>query len=73
MTTTTSTTNGRLTTQQIDAFRREGYLLFREPVFSETEFAALRSHFEEKLDLLPPEVRPESMDVPHFTDLKLFR
>jgi len=49
------------------------HLLFHQPVFPPEEFAALRDHFEEKLASLPPEVRPETMDVPHFTDTGLFR
>src|SRR5437762_3017238 len=45
----------------------------RRPVLPAAEFAALQAHFETKLAALPPEIRPETMDVPHFTDTKLFR
>jgi hypothetical protein len=63
----------RLTRAQVEFFRREGYLKYDMPVFQDAEFAALKTHFEEKLRQLPPEMRPEAMDVPHFTDLALFR
>jgi chlorinating enzyme len=63
----------RLSTEQVDFFNREGYLCYRQPVFSDTEFQALKDHFDAKVEALPPDVRPESMDTPHFTDTKLFR
>src|SRR5204862_5551500 len=53
-------------------FSRDAYFLYHHPVFSPEKFQALREHFEEKLEALPPDVRPEQMDVPHFTDTKLF-
>jgi len=68
-----ATTPHRLTTEQVAAYRREGYLIVREPIFPPDEFAALCTHFEDKLAALPPEVRPEAMDVPHFADPTLFR
>lgn len=70
---TTPYTKPRLTQNQVAQFHREGYLLPKEPVFGSSEFGALKSYFEEKLAALSPEVRPESMDVPHFTDTGLFR
>jgi len=63
----------RITNDQVAKFNQEGFLLFNKPVFSGEEFGSLKDHFEEKLAALPPEVRPESMDVPHFTDPSLFR
>jgi len=63
----------RLSAEQVDSYRREGYLRFTEPVFSHNKFAALKDHFEQKLLRLPADVRPEGMDVPHFTDLNLFQ
>jgi len=64
--------NLRLTSDQVAEYRREGFLVYDEPVFSQEKFDDLKDHFEEELRALAPEVRPESMDVPHFTDLKLF-
>lgn len=63
----------RLSPSQVEFFNREGYLRFDQPVFSDSEFSALKNHFEDKLARLPADVRPEAMDVPHFTDTALFR
>lgn len=65
-------TGCRLTADQVDEYRREGFVVYDAPVFPQREFDALKMHFEEELSALPPDVRPEAMDVPHFTDLKLF-
>jgi ectoine hydroxylase-related dioxygenase (phytanoyl-CoA dioxygenase family) len=62
----------RLSPDQVEMYRREGYLIVTEPIFPEEKFQRLKAHFETKLDRLPPEVRPEEMDVPHFTDPALF-
>jgi len=61
------------TVSDSERFRREGYLIVRSPLFPPDEFADLRDHFEKKLAALPPDVGPEAMDVPHFTDPALFR
>jgi hypothetical protein len=50
----------------------EGFLIFPDAVFPQEKFDGLKSHFEQKLAALPPDVRPEAMDVPHFNDPKLF-
>ncbi len=64
--------NSRLNPQQIADYRREGFLVYEEPIFPQAKFEALRLHFDETLASLPADVRPESMDVPHFTDTQLF-
>jgi hypothetical protein len=61
-----------LSADQVAEYRREGFLVYGNPVFSDKDFDALKLHFEEELAALPPDVRPEAMDVPHLTDLKLF-
>lgn len=61
-----SKTSGALSPDQIDQFRREGFLCPLGPVFPENKFARLRDHFESLLAALPPDARPEAMDVPHF-------
>jgi hypothetical protein len=61
-----------LTSDELEFFGREGYLVPPRPLFSQPKFDALRQHFEEKLARLPGDVSPEAMDVPHFTDPKLF-
>jgi hypothetical protein len=72
MTKTLERKSARLSGDQVDQYRREGYLIYREPVLPQKKFEGLKSHFEQKLARLPEDVRPESMDVPHFTDPKLF-
>ena len=66
------TSSQRLTLAQVRVFREEGYLILHEPIFPQPRFDALKTHFEERLAALSPEVRPESMDVPHFDDTALF-
>jgi hypothetical protein len=62
----------RLSQERVDQYRRDGYLIVSEPVLPADKFQRLKEHFEQKLALLPPDVRPEEMDVPHFTDPALF-
>jgi hypothetical protein len=62
-----------LTPDEVDHYRREGYVPLRRPLLPTAEFEALRAHFEAKLAALPAGERPEGMDVPHFTDPALFR
>src|SRR6478672_10647701 len=66
---------GRLSADEVERFRREGYLLFHQPVLPPAKFDALRRHFDDKLARWAEESggrSPEHMDVPHFTDPKLF-
>ncbi|MFP4143539.1 MAG: phytanoyl-CoA dioxygenase family protein [Phycisphaeraceae bacterium] len=63
----------RLSEDQLAHYRREGYLVYDEPVLPESEFEALRAHFEKKLAAWPADQRPEAMDTPHFEDPELFR
>src|SRR5581483_3371232 len=67
------TSTPRLTSTKVERYKQEGYLIYPEAIFPADEFDALKTHFEELLAALPSEKRPEAMDVPHFTDLKLFR
>ena len=62
----------RLDQSQLDQYMDEGYLVYPEKVFSDEKFTRLKDHFEAKLASLPAGVRPETMDVPHFTDPALF-
>ena len=39
----------RLTPQQVEQFKIEGYLVFDQPVLPQAEFDALKQHFEDKL------------------------
>lgn len=67
------TTRPRLTADEAEKFRQDGYLVLRHPVLPQEEFDALTRFFEEKLARLDPAVRPEAMDTPHFSDPELFR
>jgi Phytanoyl-CoA dioxygenase (PhyH) len=62
----------RLSAGQVNQYRREGFLVYEDPIFPQTKFDALKEHFEEELSALPQDVRPEAMDVPHLSDPKLF-
>lgn len=70
--TTATQSHKRLSDKQVAHYTAEGYLIYPEAIFAPAKFAALKDHFEQKLARLPADVRPESMDVPHFTDPKLF-
>lgn len=62
----------RLSPAEVEHFLREGYVLPQGPIFPEEKYQKLKNHFEAKLAVLPPDQRPEGMDVPHFTDPALF-
>jgi len=62
----------RLSPEQISYYKKEGYLLYREPVFSDEKFTRLKATFEEILADLPEDFSPEMMDVPHFTFTQLY-
>ncbi len=67
-----STNAPRLGADAVERYERDGYLRHAEPVFSSTKFEKLCRHFDDTLRALPTHVRPEDIDVPHFTDLALF-
>jgi hypothetical protein len=56
----------RINDDQVSFYKEEGYLLFKEPVLGGEKFQGLKDCFERILADLPGEVRPETMDVPHF-------
>ncbi|MFO1477944.1 MAG: phytanoyl-CoA dioxygenase family protein [Verrucomicrobiota bacterium] len=62
----------RLSPDQVARFQTEGYLLPSEKVFPAGKFRRLQEYFEELLQAWPAGERPEGMDVPHFTNPKLF-
>lgn len=63
----------QLSTAQRDTYATEGFVILDQPIFGDHDFLDLKAHFEEKLASLAEGVRPETMDVPHFTDPTLFR
>ncbi len=62
----------RLTPAEVQTYLREGYHVFRQPVFPQAKFDGLKACFENILNNLESGVRPESMDVPHFQHPELF-
>jgi hypothetical protein len=68
-----NTGQGLLTAGQLENYRQDGYLVLPDPIFPQSEFDALKQHFEEMLAQLPPGARPEAMGLPHLADTKLFR
>jgi hypothetical protein len=69
--TTHAPATGRLSAAQVEHYRREGYVIFAEPVLPAEKFAALKACFEKILAELPAGERPEAMDVPHFMHPRL--
>ena len=66
--------SGRLTPNQVDFFKREGYLLYDQPVLPQEKFIALKDHFETRVVEFVEKTgkSPEHFDVPHFEDTRLF-
>jgi hypothetical protein len=62
----------RLSPEQVRVYHREGFVVYPDPVLPIGKFEGLKAQFEEMLEALPSDVRPESMDVPHFDHPKLF-
>jgi hypothetical protein len=62
----------QLSPEQIATYRSEGILIYPEKIFPDHKFTKLKQHFETLLAALPEGQRPESMDVPHFSDPTLF-
>jgi hypothetical protein len=60
-----------LSTSQVEKYRQDGYLIYKEPVLGAGEFAELKGFFDQMLERLDPADRPEAMDVPHFMYPKL--
>ena len=69
---TTSIAEPLLNAHQVDAFRKEGYLIYTKPVLPQAKFDGLKACFERILADLPEGERPEAMDVPHFMHPELF-
>jgi len=67
MSQTTNTTRPSLSAQQIDAYRRDGYVLPGVPLFHDDEFARLSAIFEEDL----AKYGPDKLDTIHFRDERL--
>lgn len=64
---TTAIRRGRLTSEQIAQYERDGYTLFNQPVFNPQRFARLKTIFEEDL----ARYGDEDLDTIHFRDARL--
>src|ERR1700722_18059263 len=62
-----ATASTRLSTDQVEHYNRDGYVLYKEPVFSADRFAELKAIFEEDLE----NFGPDGLDVIHFRDPRL--
>jgi len=64
----------RLSSEQVEFFKEQGYLLYNQPVMKPERFESLKQHFENKVATWEADtgLTPEHMDVPHFSDPKLF-
>jgi hypothetical protein len=58
---------GRLTPDQVAGYQRDGYTLFKEPVFTAKQFEQLRSIFEEDAE----RYGADNLDTIHFRDPRL--
>ena len=73
MSITETKTRERLNAAQVEQYHAEGYTTFHEPVLSAAKFEGLKAYFENILADLPADVRPETMDVPHFMHPELLQ
>lgn len=60
-------TEGRLTADEIEKYERDGYLLYKQPVFKADQFARLKAIFEENL----AQYGEDNLDTMHFRDARL--
>ena len=67
---TATTMPSRLTPAQVADYRRDGYLLYREPVLPKGDFAALAAIYAEHRDARGSK-RADELDTPHLADDRL--
>ena len=73
MSTIAELSQARINPVQVGQSNAEGYFIFNEPVLPEDKFTGLKNYFETILVRLPPDQRPEAMDVPHFMHPELLQ
>ena len=56
----------------VQFYNEHGYFIYQHPLFPAEKFQRLKDFFEELVVNLPPDKRPEGMDVPHFAHPELF-
>src|SRR5450759_5037926 len=69
---TTEKLKSRFTPEEEAFYRKEGYLIYKKPVFAPEKFQRLQACFEDILADLPEGFSTEMMDVPHFTFTQLY-
>jgi hypothetical protein len=57
----------RLSSEQVEHYNTQGYVLCKQPIFSDTEFTRLKAIFEENLE----KYGSAGLDVIHFRDARL--
>ena len=57
--------------ESVQFYNENGYFIYQHPLFPTEKFQQLKNFFEDLLNNLPPEKRPEAMDVPHFAHPEL--
>jgi len=70
MKTKEETIMGALTADQVQSYRKDGYTLYHQPLFSADKFAHLQAIFEEQLAEKGDKLSDE-LDTPHFRDPRL--
>jgi hypothetical protein len=68
-----ATISSRLSPEQLDAYHREGYIVYDKNVLQPAKFQKLKAYFESLLAALPEGERPEAMDMPHLIHPELFK
>lgn len=64
--------NGKLSKNEVQFYQENGYLLYKQPLFSAEKQAELTSIFEEQWDLIGRKLNSE-LDTPHFRDERLLK
>lgn len=64
--------NGKLNRDEVQFYQENGYLLYKQPLFSTEKQAELTSIFEEQWELIGRKLNSE-LDTPHFRDERLLK
>ena len=69
---TTTSVSPRLSADQVESYRDQGYLIVRDPILPADKFDGLKKAFEDILAALPAGERPEGMSMLHLLHPHLF-
>lgn len=64
--------NGKISENEVQFYQKNGYLLYKQPLFSAEKQAELTSIFEEQWELIGRKLNSE-LDTPHFRDERLLK